>query len=146
MLQSFTIKLMLLKFPVRFCFLVVRLSTNQDRNGTKTKEVAPFPEYFFSCDRGLSLATNAKLSRAIPENPLYKPTSLRKILKLKNNFLKSRCILTFLYFFFFFHKLFLKFCSIQKVSWHPISLCSSVMFSVNFGSFPLNYQLINHRA
>ena len=114
MLQSFTIKLMLLKFPVRFCFLVVRLSTNQDRNGTKTKEVAPFPEYFFSCDRGLSLATNAKLSRAIPENPLYKPTSLRKILKLKNNFLKSRCILTFLYFFFFFINFFLSFAPYRK--------------------------------
>ena len=26
-------------------------------------------------------------------------------------------------------------------SWHPLSLCCSVMFSVNFGSFPLDYQL-----
>lgn len=81
MLQNFTIKLILLKFPARFCFLVGRLGTNQDWNETKTKEVAPFPEYFFSCDCGLSLATNANLSRAIPENLLYKPTPLWKILK-----------------------------------------------------------------
>ena len=43
-------KFMLLKLPTRFCPLAERLDTSQGRNITKTKQVTPFPDYFFSCD------------------------------------------------------------------------------------------------
>ena len=86
-------KLMLLKLPARFCPLAERLGTSQDRNITSTKELIPFPDYFFLCDYGSVKETNWLMSKgmSLPLSDVFNGCSLVKRHYLTTATLISSC-------------------------------------------------------